>query len=231
MPKILSKPTVDPKPPCGGCDVCGDLREDGLYALDRNGKHHCHKCFHKVAQNWPKPMQGQSIEDGKNIWVEISEEWYEKAVECGTARFEQAMRKGLRRDAGLPGENDNQAAMLADHILGAAGEVAWAKLSRQAWKRQVNNFSHGGDVNQDQVRTRSVDWYDLNIKQKDLKAHPNSDFVLLIGKHGSRKFRAVGWINCKDAIKDEWIKSPGGGKPGWFVPQSALLPITRKIKI
>jgi len=39
-----------------------------------------------------------------------------------------------------------------------------------------------------------------------------------------------GYIKGKDAKKKEWLKSPGGWKPAYFVPQSKLKPIEDLVK-
>lgn len=70
------------------------------------------------------------------------------------------------------------------------------------------------------VKTRSRHDYDL-ICQLDEK--PGKTLVLVTIQNKITLLH--GWIRSEDAMKEQWKKDPAGGRPAYFVPQSALLPL------
>jgi hypothetical protein len=106
------------------------------------------------------------------------------------------------------------------HIEGALGECAAAKLLKTYWGATINTFKSGGDVGRMQVKTRSVDDYDLIVRNDD---RDGDTFVLVTGRAPSYHVR--GWILGRDAKQDRYLKRYGGRPPAWFVPQSDLRPI------
>lgn len=107
------------------------------------------------------------------------------------------------------------------HIEGAAGEAAAAKVLDRYWGATVNTFSSGGDVGLLQVRTRSRHDYELIVRDKD--RHEDA-FILVTGT--VPRFRVHGWINGRDAKREEWKREHGGRPAAFFVPQDKLSPLS-----
>jgi hypothetical protein len=106
------------------------------------------------------------------------------------------------------------------HIEGALGEQAVAKALNIYWDGSVNTWK-ANDLAGIQVRTRREGWHDLIVRQEDSDV---SAWVLVTGKEGVYNVR--GWIAGSDAKRPEWLKDHGNRPKAYFVPQSALRPIS-----
>lgn len=132
------------------------------------------------------------------------------AAQVGCQRQVQNIKNNSTPAYGSGSRNDWQL-----HISGALGEKALAKYLGIYWSGKGQ--MRAPDVGNVDVRTRSEDWHDLII-------HPNDPddrtFYLLTGNNGT--YTVHGCIQAKDAkVKDFW-KDPAGGRPAYFIPQSAL---------
>ena len=129
-------------------------------------------------------------------------------------------KKGLKGRNGGPADGDKA---LFFHKLGAAGELAVADyLQLREFLYQETEAKRGSSdlpPNID-VKTRSRHDYDL-ICQLDEK--PGKTLVLVTIQNKITLLH--GWIKSEDAMKEQWKKDPAGGRPAYFVPQSALLPL------
>jgi hypothetical protein len=103
-----------------------------------------------------------------------------------------------------------------DDIEGAAGELAFAKLTRIYGGLTVDTFDTP-DVGKVFVRTVSRDGLCLIIRPN---AQDDQVFALMVGRCPS--FRFGGWIFAVSAKRDEWWRAPNGRPGAWFVPESAL---------
>lgn len=150
-------------------------------------------------------------------------EWYEleAAAFVGMRRQVEWLRQG-KRDRGRTGRDDglyNQ--NWTESIIGACGEMAFAKARGLYFDASVNTFK-APDVAGVQVRTRTNPRWDL-IVSPDAK---DADvYVLVVPVKLPLTFRLVGWIRARDAKREEWIQRYGGGPPAHFVPQADLQPI------
>lgn len=105
------------------------------------------------------------------------------------------------------------------HIEGALGEFALAKAIN-AFPGGAHEF-RGTDVGGKwQVRTAGKHHYSLILHEAD---SDDDVFVLLTGRNGEYVVR--GWIRGVDGKRSEYWKDPVGGRPAYFVPQSALRPL------
>ncbi len=129
-------------------------------------------------------------------------------------------KKGLKGRNGGPKEGDKA---LFAHKLGAAGELAVADyLQLREFLYQETEAIRGSfdlPPNID-VKTRSRHNYDI-ICQLDEK--PGKTLVLVTIQNKITLLH--GWIKSEDAMREQWKKDPAGGRPAYFVPQSALLPL------
>ena len=129
-------------------------------------------------------------------------------------------KKGLKGRNGGPADGDKA---LFFHKLGAAGELAVADyLQLREFLYQETEAKRGSSdlpPNID-VKTRSRHDYDL-ICQLDEK--PGKILVLVTIQNKITLLH--GWIKSEDAMKEQWKKDPARGRPAYFVPQSALLPL------
>ena len=134
------------------------------------------------------------------------------AAGVGIRRQVAAMARGLPDRHGYDGDG------WAEHIEGACGEMAVAKLLGVYWPGSVNTFKAGGDVALLQVRTRSRHDYDLLVRpaDKDLEAI----YVHVTGR--APEFRVWGWMRCGDCRRDAWWRTHGDRPGAWFVPAAAL---------
>lgn len=139
---------------------------------------------------------------------------------------EAARRQRFNEKKGLKGRNggpeEGEKALFA-HKLGAAGELAVADyLHLREFLYQETEAVRGSfdlPPNID-VKTRSRHNYDL-ICQLDEK--PGKILVLVTIQN---KITLIhGWIKSEDAMREQWRKDPAGGRPAYFVPQSALFPL------
>jgi len=110
---------------------------------------------------------------------------------------------------------------LSIHILGACGELATAKALDKHWPGGVNQYKNVPDLPPDiEVRHRTRSDYDLIVRKDD----PNERiYVLTLGDVKSLPtIQVVGWIDGASAKQDRWLRSYGGWKESYFVPQSEL---------
>lgn len=129
-------------------------------------------------------------------------------------------RKGLKGRNGGPADGDKA---LFFHKLGAAGELAVADYLhlREFLYQETEAIRGSFDLPPNiDVKTRSRHDYDL-ICQLDEK--PEKTLVLVTIQNKITLLH--GWIKSEDAMKEQWKKDPAGGRPAYFVPQSALLPL------
>jgi hypothetical protein len=103
------------------------------------------------------------------------------------------------------------------HIEGALAELAAAKALNVYWSAPVNTFKTGGDLGQYEVRLGFEDDYRLIIRNDDAD---EKIYILVVGR--APTFRVAGWMLGRDARKPQWLRSPGGRPPAWFVPRSKL---------
>lgn len=138
------------------------------------------------------------------------------ACQIGCLRQVSSLTAGLR---------DRHGAAKRDgwslHIEGAAGELAAAKAVGRYWPASVNTFRGEADIPGAEVRTRSRDYYDLIVREDD---EDDKAFVLVVGSMPN--YRVCGWIAAGDGKRPEFLRTYGDRPPAWFVPQSALHPLT-----
>jgi hypothetical protein len=127
--------------------------------------------------------------------------------------FKRKLTHGVAPDADI----------LAYHILGAAGELAVARVLGRYWGGDIGSFKKADLGQSVQVRTRSKHEYDLIVRHDD---NPDDAYVLVTGTH--TRLRVHGWIYGSEARKDEWVQTHAGRPPAWFVPKSALRPLKKK---
>jgi len=108
-----------------------------------------------------------------------------------------------------------------EHIEGALGEIAVAKLAGVYWDGGINTFG-SPDLPGVQIRTRSRHHYEMIVRDKESAGgkNDNSRYVLVTGR--SPFYIVQGWIWGKDAKKPEYRKSPGYGEEAWFPPHIAM---------
>jgi hypothetical protein len=102
------------------------------------------------------------------------------------------------------------------HVQGACGEKVLAKYLGRYWTGSLGNLQ-ARDVAGYQVRA-SARW-DASLILHDGDADEHT-FVLVTGS--GPRFCLRGWIVGRDGKQRRWWKDPQGGRPGYFVPQSAL---------
>jgi hypothetical protein len=151
------------------------------------------------------------------ITVTLTDYELRLAAFVGQTRNAEAIALGLRDTAGFTG---GHAHGLQLHILGAAGELAFAKACDRYWGGSTGTFRTEGDVGSIEVRTRSRDDYDLLVRAND---KPDSFYVLVTGAMPT--FKVWGYITGADAKRPEWAQTYGNRPPAFFVPKAALTPI------
>jgi hypothetical protein len=148
----------------------------------------------------------------KEVWITLDHADCEEAKRIGLLRNSEADKAGRRHVADFEGDGRD------NHIVGAAGEMAFCYVSFRTWSKSVNTFKSKPDVDPDiDVRTRRRHDYDLLVRSGEVFTRK---FVLVTGTLPT--FCVRGWIQGRDARRDEWKKSYGGRPSAWFVPQSYL---------
>jgi len=154
--------------------------------------------------------------------MEVALAWYEVqiAADVGVRRNVEALSKNRK------GTFEGGLSTWESHILGACGEMAFAKATGLYWEAGVNTFKAGGDVGTVEVRTRSRHDYELIVRDDD----PDGRIYFLV-TGGPERFRLQGWIKSEEARRPEWRKNHGGYQPAYFVPHSALKSLDQLIAL
>lgn len=134
-----------------------------------------------------------------------------QAGTTGLLRNIAALKRGYK--------NKNETANWQNHVEGACGEVAVAKLLGKYWGGSVNTFKEGGDLDATgwEVRTRSSHHYDLIIRKDDA-----DDRVFILVTGNAPNYQVHGWILAADGKQPKWLKDYGGHGDAYFVPKDAL---------
>ncbi len=144
--------------------------------------------------------------------TEVTLSWHEAAMgNCiGSLRQLSAVKAGKHDCHGYDGEG------WSEHIEGACGEIAVAKLLGIFWDGSVNAWK-ASDLPGLQVRTRSRHDYDLIVRPSD---DDHASWVLVTGR--CPHYRVHGWITGAAAKRPEFLKNYGGRPAAYFVPASEL---------
>jgi hypothetical protein len=136
------------------------------------------------------------------------------AESIGTWRQMQRDRAGHANAHGSVGGAD-------DHVLGALGELAYAKGTQAYPSGLFLPMSEDDDVGGVQVRTRRRHSYDLYLWEND---DDLATFALVTTEDGIY-FRIHGAIQGKDAMIPKWWREAGNPFPRvscYVIPQSEL---------
>lgn len=123
----------------------------------------------------------------------------------------------LRLDHHSSGVRRTWLERLGDDVRGALAELAWAKHRGEFYCGSCNTFHDEPDVHGVEIRSMRRPNDSLLIRSND---DPSRPYVLTHAN--GQKVSFVGWAWGKDAMRDEWLRAPRGGKPAWFMPQSSL---------
>lgn len=142
---------------------------------------------------------------------------YKHCVDVATTRMSVSIGKLGHNDYGVVDQGDFNERLLID-IRGTCGELAVAKLFNKYWAPSVNTFHTVPDIEPNiEVRTSEHPNASLIVRDND----PDDRwYVLVVGVPPVMDVR--GFIRGSEAKRDEWMRDPGGRRPSWFVPQSAL---------
>jgi hypothetical protein len=142
------------------------------------------------------------------------------AANVAMLRHVISLHKGMfRRDGTVPTWDED--------VEGACAECAVAKTLNLYWSGSVNCFSNP-DVGPIGVRhtVRSLDENaHLIVRPRDAKRYGSqSRMVFVTGQRG--KYQIHGWITIGEAQQSQWLRDPKGLGAAWFVPASALKPMS-----
>lgn len=112
---------------------------------------------------------------------------------------------------------------MQQEIVGACGEMAFAKGRGMFWSPSVNTFHKSPDITgrgkDIEIRSTELDKGCLFVRHND---DPKRWYILMTGE--PPVMRARGYILGQSAMCDEFYWEPKGERPTWKVPQSALTP-------
>lgn len=136
------------------------------------------------------------------------------ATVVGAARQLESALHGRRQNHGCEGG-------VTEHILGAAGEMAFCRARGIYWEASINSLKRP-DIGNIQIRTRTSHYWDLIVREDD---DDSAIFVLVtcsLPLLGDGVFRVHGSIRGAAAKRPEWLQARNGRPPTWFVPQGSL---------
>ena len=134
-------------------------------------------------------------------------------------RISHAKKPSLRNDTGEVADDWNI------DIDGAQAEIAFAKRCNLLWvPGAAGKCDFGGGI-----EVRSTIKHDnrmiFRVRDTEKEGWKKKRYVLVTGRFPTLWVR--GWIRGEDAAQDKWWQDVGNGRPpAWFIPVSALLPIS-----
>lgn len=190
----LSNPwrASDPNRPCFTCGAAPTHRYPDGSPAYRNCQH--------------TPYRGEQQGYAPSLTITLREADLEAAERCAQKMYERGAARKDRQ--GVRSIESNR--------LGYAGELAFARLVGLAFKCDPLGFSKP-DVGRYQVRTSSGSPF-LVVHENDANGVP---VALMIGKPPT--FTLAGWLpDARLGKRANWYRDPGGRRPAFFVPLSAL---------
>ena len=153
-------------------------------------------------------------------WTDTKLEWHEIMTGATTGMRRQIcnIRDGRNHRHTFTDGIDGDA--WTNNIEGALGEMFVAKGFGLYWSGSLGNFD-AADVGDIEVRTAAKHNYRLILHPTD---NDSARWILVTGR--APDFRVQGWILGEDAKIKKYWEDPKGGRPAYFVPQSALLPMS-----
>ncbi len=144
--------------------------------------------------------------------VELSYQDFKRAAMVGIQRNWEDHEHGLK-SGGAFKMRDGWA--WEQHILGAAGELAFAKFLGLEWTPAKMKAK---DVGAYQVRTVVRDDGQLVVREKDV----DTDRFALVTVKAHHRFRIAGWTSGGTAKQIGERRNPNGWGEAWFVDQVKL---------
>lgn len=132
-------------------------------------------------------------------------------VYAGGVRHLQFLKRGAR-----PMYGKDVSTVWGEQIEGALSEYALAKHLNVHWEGV--GVAGGNDLAEEEVRVTKLINGSLLLHPKD---QDNKRYWLLTGENG--KYTIHGYIYGKDGKQEKFWRDPVGGRPAFFVPQSALV--------
>lgn len=131
------------------------------------------------------------------------------------------IRMAVSNDKGLNHASTYQrtyAERQREEVIGACGEMAYAKSVNRFFSPTVNTFHGTPDVGS--VEVRATERMDGSLIVRDNDADDRW-YVLVVGEPPNMK--VVGAIKGSEAKQSKWLRNPHGHRKAWFVPQNELL--------
>jgi hypothetical protein len=146
---------------------------------------------------------------------DLTLEEYRYGVELGTFRNEEDYRLGRHHRWGLQCTKEQATRM---HINGALAEIGGAAILKLTFRStQLREPDLPCKI---QVRAISTITHSLLLHPDD----PDLErFILVYRKEKSRRCELLRWTVAGDVKLRRYWKDPKGGRPAFFVPQSALV--------
>jgi hypothetical protein len=147
-------------------------------------------------------------------YVELPADEMRLVGQIGMERWDRNRANGRR---GLNGQSNKD---VYANMLGAWGEAVIAKAADHYWMGAGTQPDHGApDVGIWHVRTATRPGDSLLLQPNDADNEP---FVLVVPTDRHGVFRIAGWCHGREGKDRAFWQDPVGGRPCFFVPQSAL---------
>lgn len=171
-----------------------------------------------VVPNTGIARPGGAFRSPHGISVTLSEWEFKTAVDVANARMATSNAAGLNHASTYARTYYKR---LQEEIVGACGEMVFAKATGRYWSHSVNTFHHVADVGL-RFEVRASDREDGCLIVRDNDADDRI-YVAVFGEPPN--LIIAGCILGRDAKRAEWVRDPHGHRPAWFVPQRYLAPL------
>lgn len=162
---------------------------------------------------------------GAPIRIELTSEELEQAVYAGTARSQNAVRRGRKLE---PGRKD---AALRENIRGATGERAAVKHYGLPWKPELDRpDTRFGDIAPGiQVKAVHSLWQDLTMQYEEAKG-PRRDAYILTQVSDGGVVELIGWAYGHEIERAGLVREQKNGigeasNKFYFLPRHRLRPL------